>query len=221
MIFVFFRFIKFHNRTEFYYLVSNQHCQTVVSYSEFFRTLRISHGFVVNQNASFDKMISSKTAALSVIKIRKASQSDSKWILHHRVEMFKDMGESEESLRETAKLTKQYLEDGWTKDYVYFLVEDDSKVIGGCGISTFRVPPKSSLRNGIFAYLSNMFIEPEWRRKGVGKLLVNYVIDFCKEKQIGLLFLHASDNGLLLYNSLGFGSSEKLMQRMIMTDSEI
>lgn len=150
------------------------------------------------------------------MKIRQASKDDSKWILHHRIEMFKDMGESEESLSETIRLTEQYLEEDWTKDYQYFLVEDNDRVIGGCGISTFRISPQLSQPAGIYAYLSNMFIEPECRGKGIGKLLVNYVIDFCKREQIGLLFLHASDKGLPLYKSLGFVSSERLMHSRTM-----
>ena len=89
--------------------------------------------------------------------------------------------------------------------------EDDSKVIGGCGISTFSIPPQLSQPNGTYTYLSNMFIEPEYRRKGVGKMLVDYVIDFCKKEGIGLLFLHASNKGLPLYRSIGFVSSERLM----------
>ena len=155
------------------------------------------------------------------MKIRQASKDDSKWILHHRIEMFKDMGDSEESLTETMRLTKLYLEDDWTKDYLYFLVEDNSKVIGGCGISSFRVPPKSSQPRGIFAYLSNMFVEPEYRRQGVGKMLIDFVVDFCREKQIGLLFLHASDKGLPLYKSNGFVSSEQLMHRLTMDQSHV
>ena len=93
---------------------------------------------------------------------------------------------------------------------MYFLVEDDSKVVGGCGISTFRIPPQLSQPKGTYAYLSNMFIEPEYRGKGVGKLLV-YIVEFCKVEKIGLLFLHASDKGLPLYQFLGFVSSERLM----------
>ncbi|MGY5870913.1 MAG: GNAT family N-acetyltransferase [Candidatus Thorarchaeota archaeon] len=143
--------------------------------------------------------------------IREATVTDSKWILHHRIEMFKDMGESEESLIETTKLTKRYLEDDWTKDYLYFLVEDDSKVVGGCGISTFRIPPQLSQPKGTYAYLSNMFIEPEYQRKGLGKMLIDYIVEFCKVEKIGLLFLHASDKGLPLYQFLGFVSSERLM----------
>jgi ribosomal protein S18 acetylase RimI-like enzyme len=151
------------------------------------------------------------------MKIRKASKNDSKWILHHRIEMLKDMGESEEYLSETTKLTKQFLENDWTQDYLYFLIEEKSKVVGGCGISTFRIPPKLSQPTGIYAYLSNMFIEPEYRRKGLGKMLIDYVIDFCRAERIGLLVLHASDKGLPLYRSLGFVSSEQLLHRHTMS----
>ena len=145
------------------------------------------------------------------MKIREAVTTDSELILHHRIEMFRDMGESEEYLKETVKLTEQYLETDWTKDYHYFLVEADSKVIGGCGISTFRIPPQLSQPSGIYAYLSNMYIEPEYRGKGIGTALVNYVIEFCKRNQIGLLFLHASDKGVPVYRSIGFSSSKRLM----------
>lgn len=151
------------------------------------------------------------------MKIRMATTSDSKWILHHRIEMFKDMGESEESLSETTKLTEEYLESDWTKDYLYFLVEDGTTVIGGCGISTFRIPPQLSQPTGTYAYLSNMFIEPEYRGKGVGRALLDHVVEYCRSEQIGFLFLHASDEGLPLYKSAEFVSSERLMHRRIMT----
>jgi GNAT superfamily N-acetyltransferase len=126
--------------------------------------------------------------------------------------MFRDMGESKEFLNETTKLTESYLERDWTKDYQYFLIEDGSEVIGGCGLSTFRIPPKVSQPTGTYTYLSNMFIEPEYRRKGLGKLLIDYVVEFCKAEKIGFLLLHASDKGFLLYQALGFESSERLMQ---------
>jgi len=146
------------------------------------------------------------------MKIRRATAADSKWILYHRVEMFKDMGESEEMLDATTRLTEEYLESDWMSDYLYFLVEEGEQVIGGCGISLFRIPPKSSQPTGVYAYLSNMFIEPEFRMKGIGKHLVEHVIDYCKSEEIGLLILHASDKGLPLYRSLGFLQSPKLLQ---------
>jgi GNAT superfamily N-acetyltransferase len=147
------------------------------------------------------------------MKIREATRADSKWILHHRIGMFKDMGESDEYVKESARLTERYLEDDWTTEYRYFLVEENNEVIGGCGITPFRIPPQVSQKTGIYAYLSNMFIEREYRRKGVGKALLSYVFDVCYSDGIGLLLLHASDDGLPLYELEGFQSTKRLMQR--------
>jgi GNAT superfamily N-acetyltransferase len=129
--------------------------------------------------------------------------------------MFTDMGESPDYVQESARLTKEYLKEDWTKGYRYFLVEEDSEVIGGCGISPFRIPPQVSQKSGVYAYLSNMFLEHEHRRKGIGKALLKHVIEVCKSEGIGLLFLHASDDGLPLYELDGFTSSKRLMHRRI------
>jgi GNAT superfamily N-acetyltransferase len=145
------------------------------------------------------------------MKIREATREDSKWILHHRIGMFTDMGESPDYVQESARLTEQYLENDWTQDYRYFLVEENDQVIGGCGISPFRIPPQVSQKSGVYAYLTNMFVEHDYRRKGVGKALLKHVIEVCKTEGIGLLFLHASDYGLPLFESEGFVSSKRLM----------
>jgi GNAT superfamily N-acetyltransferase len=145
------------------------------------------------------------------MKIREANRDEGKWILHHRIGMFVDMGESEDYVQESAEMTKKYLEDDWTQGYRYFLVEEKGEVIGGCGISPFRIPPQVSQPTGVYAYLSNMFIEREHRGKSVGRKLVRHVIDICKEEGIGLLFLHASDHGKPLYESEGFKTKTHLM----------
>ncbi|MFW9788126.1 MAG: GNAT family N-acetyltransferase [Candidatus Thorarchaeota archaeon] len=149
----------------------------------------------------------------TIMKFREATHADSRWILHHRIGMFTDMGLDRDYIYETARLTEQYLEDDWTNGYRYFLVEEEGEVIAGCGISPFRVPPQVSQKTGFYAYLSNMFVEQEHRRKGVGKALLRYVINVCRNDGIGLLFLHASDEGLPLYESEGFVSLKQLMHR--------
>ena len=144
--------------------------------------------------------------------IREASRADSKWILHHRMGMFEAMGESKEFLQETEELTEDYVNGDWTKDYRYFLVEEEGNVIGGCGLSTFRIPPKALQTTGVYGYLSNMFIEPEYRRQGLGHSLLRHIIEYCRQEGIGLLLLHASKEGFLLYQTMHFENNPGLMQ---------
>ncbi len=125
------------------------------------------------------------------------------------------MGLDQDYVQESAELTEEYLKDDWTESYRYFLVEENDEVIGGCGISPFRIPPQVSQKSGVYAYLSNMFVEHDHRRKGVSKALLKHVFKVCKNEEIGLLFLHASDDGLPLYESEGFTSSIHLMHRRI------
>jgi GNAT superfamily N-acetyltransferase len=145
------------------------------------------------------------------MNIREATRDEGKWILHHRIGMFTDMGEPENYIQGSAEMTKEYLEEDWTQSYRYFLVEEEGEVIGGCGISPFKIPPQVSQPSGVYAYLSNMFVEQEHRGRGIGRKMLRHVIDVCKEEGIGLLFLHASDQGKPLYESEGFKAKKHLM----------
>ncbi|MFX1270704.1 MAG: GNAT family N-acetyltransferase [Promethearchaeota archaeon] len=136
--------------------------------------------------------------------IREATEADAKWVLRHRIGMFMAMGEDEEFIHETKELTKEYLQGDWKGDYRYFLVEKNDEVIGGCGLSTFSLPPMAHQKSGVYTYLSNMFVEPEHQGKGIGRVLLRHVIQVCKEEGIGLVILHASSHGAHLFRSEGF-----------------
>ncbi len=56
------------------------------------------------------------------------------------------------------------------------------------------------------AYLNSVFVEPEYQAKGIGTLLLNYVIDYAKTHMEQILLTVLSDNlaALRLYNKSGF-----------------
>jgi GNAT superfamily N-acetyltransferase len=143
--------------------------------------------------------------------IREATSTDAKWILRHRLGMFKAMGEPEEFIEETSALTKEYLEGDWASEYRYFLVENNDEIIGGSGLSTFRLPPMAHQKTGIYTYLSNMYIEPEHQGKGIGRALLKHVIEVCKMEKIGLIILHSSAHGSHIFQSEGFKNPKHLM----------
>ncbi|MFW9863311.1 MAG: GNAT family N-acetyltransferase [Candidatus Thorarchaeota archaeon] len=145
------------------------------------------------------------------MKIREATEADAKLVLRHRIGMFKAMGENEEFIQETTELAKEYLQGDWTVSYRYFFVEEDDEVIGGCGLSTFGLPPMAHQKSGVYTYLSNMFVEPNHQGKGIGRALLRHVIQVCKEEGIGLIILHASTHGFQLFRSEGFTNPGHLL----------
>ena len=131
--------------------------------------------------------------------------------------MFQDMGlvpnELFESFRRKAldRLGKA-LASG---DYLGWLVSQrdvPQDIIAGGGVIIREVPPfpirhkngEITIAEGRQGLIVNVFTEPEWRRRGLAKLLMNTIIAWSREQNLDGLVLHASDEGRALYEKLGF-----------------
>ena len=150
-------------------------------------------------------------------RIRRANFEDAAVIGWHRARMFQDMGlvpdELFESFRTKAlDCLSQALASG---DYVGWLVSETcapEKIIAGAGVSMRVVPPypyrhddgEITIADGRQGLIVNVFTEPEWRRRGIAKLLMRQIIAWSREQHLADLVLHASDDGRALYEQLGF-----------------
>jgi ribosomal protein S18 acetylase RimI-like enzyme len=54
------------------------------------------------------------------------------------------------------------------------------------------------------AIILNVYVDPAWRRRGVGEALMRSVLSALAEPNISRIVLHASDDGRRLYQRLGF-----------------
>jgi aralkylamine N-acetyltransferase len=54
------------------------------------------------------------------------------------------------------------------------------------------------------AYLQDIIILPEYRKKGIGKKLVLFLVDFCKKRKISWIALISEPNQEDFYKKLGF-----------------
>jgi GNAT superfamily N-acetyltransferase len=154
------------------------------------------------------------------LRIRKATQADTDWILHHRIGLFRDSGSPDEFVSETAELTKVFLSKSWEDTFQYFLVEVNDEIVGGCGLSVLQIAPFSHNPQGKLSYLWNMYVEPEHRRKGYGKALVDHIIEVCREQGIGFVGLHATYLGRSVYESAGFRPFDSFLQFLPLKDTE-
>ena len=135
-------------------------------------------------------------------------------ILLHRRQMFHDMGHHDEAaLAQLVSTSREFLKRcladntyrGW------FAVAAASKVVAGVGLWIMPWParpddPKQSHR----AYLLNVYTSPDFRGQGLSRRLTEKAIEWCRQQGFATLWLHGSDFGRPLYESLGFQPTNEM-----------
>lgn len=147
-------------------------------------------------------------------EIRPVTPGDLDLICRHREEMFRDAGADDQSL---ALMTSHFrpwlaprLADG---SYFGFIVSCDGRQAGGVGLMLIDWPPHplhpADDRRG---YVLNLFVEPEHRRKGLARRLMQLAESELARRGATLLVLHATEKGRPLYAELGWttGSAEMI-----------
>jgi GNAT superfamily N-acetyltransferase len=152
------------------------------------------------------------------IAIRKAGVGDLEHVLHHRLAMFEDMGHLDpEILERVAKHSEKYFREALKNGtYVAWLaVESKSgKVVAGSGLLIAAWPGHPGENRPERAWILNVYTEPEARRKGVAKQLMEVIIAWCRERGLHTVSLHASPAGKSLYESLGFQATNEMRLKL-------
>ncbi len=155
-----------------------------------------------------------ETAPLSEdITIRTATPADIKILMHHRRRMFFEMGYTDEAvLSAMAAASEPFFLNGLANGSFHaWLAENAShQAIAGGGVIVFDYPPSardSSLQRPIIV---NVYTEPGYRRRGIARKLMELMIKWCRTQNFGSIMLHASDEGRLLYESLGFQQTNEM-----------
>jgi GNAT superfamily N-acetyltransferase len=141
---------------------------------------------------------------MSDYRIRVATLDDLDVLVHHRIAMFEDMGVPLDAPA-IAGAFRPWLLDMMPKGlYRAWLVEAGSQVISGGGITILPWPPGPRYLGGRLAFVYNVYTEPEHRRRGLGKMVMEAIHAWCRKEHIGSLALNASQFGQPMYESLGY-----------------
>jgi GNAT superfamily N-acetyltransferase len=146
--------------------------------------------------------------------VRQADAADIPLIARHRATMFRDMGQLRSAHEKSlAEATAAYLSHAMPRgEYLAWIAEDtptSSTVIGGAGVQLRPILPRprpgsDELELGPEAIVLNVYVEPEWRRRGVGEALMRAVLTALAVRGIRRIVLHASADGRRLYERIGF-----------------
>lgn len=141
-----------------------------------------------------------------MLATRRATVQDSALITTHREAMFRAMNRGNDaSLAAMSRNFTPWLEQRLAAGiYLGWITEDTARPIASAGLFLMDWPPHYLDEGAIRGYLLNVFVEPDYRGRGLARSLTRIAMDDCRQRGIRLLTLHASEAGRPVYESLGF-----------------
>jgi GNAT superfamily N-acetyltransferase len=145
--------------------------------------------------------------------IRPATVSDIPALIRHRRMMWWDMGRRDETALEwmdtaAREYFSKAVPDGSYRGFV--AVSGSGETVGGGGIVISPWPGSFHQRTPRRAMILNMYVEREYRRRGIARALMEAMIAWCREHEFARVGLHASDEGRPLYEKLGFRATNEM-----------
>lgn len=145
--------------------------------------------------------------------LRLATADEAAVLAHHRAAMFRDMKEVDE---QGASIIENASEDHLAalieaREDFGFLAEHEGVVVGGGGVWLRPLLPRpGTLQGAMEAYVLNVYTEPEHRRSGVARAIMEAIIDWSRDRRLARVTLHASKDGRSLYEALGFEPTNEM-----------
>ncbi len=146
-----------------------------------------------------------------IMEIKKATQNDIDDLMQLRLEMLKVVNSLNEDAHFDEKLVQCSREYFLNGDQTTVFAMEENKIAGCASISYITIMPTFSHPTGKRAHLMNVYTRKEFRRKGAGKMMINFLIDEAKSRGVTEISLDATEMGRPLYKALGFNSNEEGM----------
>ncbi len=151
-----------------------------------------------------------------MLQTRRATANDADLITRHRKAMFADMRDAPESvLDEMAHHFEPWVRRMLANSkYAGWIISDGDRDIASAGFLVLDWAPHFLDPSGEErGYVLNVFVEPEYRRRGLAQALMTECMDEARRRGIRVVALHASGKGQPVYEKLGFTTSNEMLYR--------
>ena len=136
--------------------------------------------------------------------LRKAELSDTELLAELRLE-FTEVCEGDREYEPLKESCLRYFEKAFADNTCdAMLAEDNGKIIGTGIVFYYDSVPSPFNITGKNAYITSMYVSPEYRHQGIGSQLLECVIEAARKRGYVIIMLNASEAGRGLYEKHGF-----------------
>jgi GNAT superfamily N-acetyltransferase len=146
------------------------------------------------------------------VTIRQATLADLPLLLQYRRAMAEEMDDGDEAaVNRMITALEPYLRTAISDGRWHSWLAEP----GGCGsLEIVKWVPSRQDPTPRRAWIHSLYIEPSFRRRGIGRRITETIIAWCREQGFEWIYLHASDQGRPLYETLGFVPSSEMRLRV-------
>ena len=96
-------------------------------------------------------------------------------------------------------------------EYLAWLaVRADGSIAAGLGLWLMDWPPHMVGPGSLRGNILNVYSDPDSRRQGLARRLMELALEWCKVNRIRAVILHSSNAGQPLYEKLGFRATNEM-----------
>ncbi len=141
---------------------------------------------------------------MSTFSIREAGPDEIDLVASLRVTMAEETDETKLSAQ-LVEATRRWLRENTQRGIMRsWLAESDGKIVGTVSCRIRDTSPREHDLIGKEAYVHNLYVEPAYRNRGIGRALMQVLLDWCKDNGYTRIALRASAMGRPLYERMGF-----------------
>jgi GNAT superfamily N-acetyltransferase len=140
-------------------------------------------------------------------RVRRATRRDIDALVSQRHRMFEDIRhrtEREHRIGDDAyrAWALKKMKEGELN--CYLATDRSGRVVGGGCVWLREEQPGPGYAGGVIPYVLSMYTDPEFRRRGIAKLIMKEMVRRARRDGYGWMTLHASRHGRKVYPGLGW-----------------
>jgi len=99
--------------------------------------------------------------------------------------------------------------------YTAFFGEEDGQIVCAAAFLFYDYPPISCEKPRRIGHVLNFYTRKPYRRQGLGRALMQYLLEYARENGLAKVDLDASEDGYPLYLECGFKTNDRYMHYVL------